>query len=61
MRRGGGGIPACSCASGVRCRYCGALLSRDMIGHYCPTVNCQWEHGLDECVIAVAKVDGVGK
>jgi hypothetical protein len=28
------------------CKYCGAQLKRDPIGQYCPTHNCQWEHGL---------------
>jgi len=30
----------------THCRYCGARLRRDPIGQYCPTKNCQWQHGL---------------
>jgi hypothetical protein len=30
------------------CKYCGARLRRDHIGQYCPTRNCQWQHGLPE-------------
>jgi hypothetical protein len=28
------------------CKYCGARLRRDVVGQYCPTRNCQWQHGL---------------
>lgn len=34
----------------VYCKYCGAKLKRDAIGPYCPTENCQWQHGFDEDV-----------
>jgi len=30
----------------THCRYCGARLRRDPTGQYCPTRNCQWQHGL---------------
>ena len=30
----------------TRCKYCGAKLRRDHVGQYCPTENCQWQHGL---------------
>lgn len=33
----------------VRCRYCGAVLKLDVVGHYCPTRNCQWQHGVAGC------------
>ena len=29
-----------------RCKYCGARLKRDAAGQYCPTRNCQWQHGV---------------
>ncbi|MFA5187647.1 MAG: hypothetical protein WC551_14295 [Patescibacteria group bacterium] len=32
----------------THCKYCGARLRRDYVGQYCPTVNCQWHHGLTE-------------
>lgn len=28
------------------CKYCGANLSRDSVGEYCKTHNCQWQHGI---------------
>ena len=31
------------------CRYCGARLRRDAVGHYCPTRNCQWQYGVKGC------------
>ena len=37
------------CYCPVYCKYCGAKLKRDWIGHICPTKNCQWEHGADGC------------
>ena len=30
----------------VYCKYCGARLRRDCVGRFCPTKNCQWQHGL---------------
>lgn len=30
----------------IYCKYCGAKLRKDQVGPYCPTKNCQWEHGL---------------
>jgi hypothetical protein len=30
----------------THCKYCGARLSRDIVGQYCLTKNCQWHHGL---------------
>lgn len=32
----------------IYCRFCGAKLKRDAIGWKCPTVNCDWEHGVDD-------------
>jgi hypothetical protein len=32
----------------IYCKYCGARLKKDYIGRYCPTENCQWQHGLPE-------------
>ena len=34
----------------VFCKYCGARLKRDAVGHYCPTHNCQWSQGVSNCV-----------
>jgi len=39
----------CSCP--IYCKYCGAKLKKDIVGHYCPTENCQWHHGVDDCYI----------
>ena len=46
-RRSGSKVCKCSCP--VYCRYCGAKRRRDHVGHYCPTKNCQWEHGYKGC------------
>jgi len=32
--------PKCDCP--IHCKYCGAQLRIDQVGHYCPTKNCQW-------------------
>ena len=32
----------------IYCKFCGAKLRRDSVGLYCPTENCQWQHGLPE-------------
>lgn len=40
----------CDCP--LRCNYCGAKRRRDPVGHYCPTKNCQWQHGYSTCVKA---------
>ena len=37
----------CDCP--IYCRYCGRKRSRDSVGHYCKTHNCQWRHGYSEC------------
>lgn len=37
----------CSCP--IYCKYCGAKLKKDLIGHYCGTRNCNWEYGIDSC------------
>jgi hypothetical protein len=39
----------CDCP--VYCRYCGRKRSRDAVGHYCKTRNCQWEHGYKSCTL----------
>lgn len=38
----------CSCP--IYCRFCGARLKRDPVGHLCPSRNCQWEHGVPGCM-----------
>lgn len=35
----------------IYCKYCGAKLKRDPVGHYCPTHNCQWQFGVTDCPI----------
>lgn len=40
----------CDCP--IYCRYCGARLRRDPIGHYCSTQNCQWQHGVNTCPVS---------
>jgi len=37
------------CACPTRCQFCGARRRRDAVGHYCPTKNCQWQHGYSMC------------
>ena len=37
----------CNCPT--FCKYCGAELKRDPIGHYCPTKNCQFHQGVSTC------------
>lgn len=39
---------ACGCPT--HCKYDGARLRRDAVGHYCPTRNCQWEFGVPDCM-----------
>ncbi len=37
----------CDCP--IYCKFCGAKLKRDSVGHYCPTVNCQWSYQGSGC------------
>lgn len=37
--------PRAQCDCPIYCRFCGARLRRDYVGHKCPTHNCQWQHG----------------
>lgn len=37
------------CKCPYRCQYCGERLKADNIGHYCPTPNCQAQHGVRGC------------
>jgi hypothetical protein len=37
----------CNCP--YNCRYCGRVRSKDSIGHYCKTENCQWSQGYSSC------------
>lgn len=37
----------CDCP--IYCKYCGAKLKKDPVGHYCPTDNCPWRNGTDNC------------
>jgi hypothetical protein len=43
-------VPRKKCDCPLYCKYCGAKLRRDSIGHYCPTKNCQWQHGVKGCL-----------
>jgi hypothetical protein len=45
----GGGVKRLKCQCPARCNYCGARRRRDAVGHYCPTKNCQWQHGYSTC------------
>ena len=38
----------CSCPA--NCRFCGRRRSKDVVGHYCKTQNCQWQFGYSECL-----------
>lgn len=40
-------VMTCNCP--MYCKYCGAKLRLDAVGHYCPTRNCQWRHGVSGC------------
>lgn len=40
--------PSCPCP--LYCLYCGRPRSRDAVGHYCKTPNCQWQHAYSTCV-----------
>lgn len=40
----------CGCA--YRCKYCGAKLHSDPVGHLCPTKGCQWEKGVKGCTLS---------
>ena len=47
------------CACPVHCKYCGAQLRIDPMGHYCPTRNCQWSYtgsGLN-CTLSMTSED----
>jgi len=37
----------CDCP--IYCRFCGVRLKKDHVGHYCPSENCSWSFGVDEC------------
>lgn len=37
------------CGCPLNCRYCGRRRSKDAVGHYCKTNNCQWQHGYSSC------------
>jgi hypothetical protein len=42
---------ALKCACPVTCKYCGRRRSRDTVGHYCKTANCQWSLGYPGCTL----------
>ena len=39
-----------TCDCPYRCKYCGAKLDYDPVGHLCHTRNCTWEFGVPNCV-----------
>lgn len=39
----------------IYCIYCGAKRRRDIVGHYCPTRNCQWQYGFSTCPVSREK------
>ncbi len=43
-------MPKNKCKCPIYCIFCGARLKKDNVGHYCPTDNCQWQYGVDDCV-----------
>ena len=43
----------CDCP--IYCKYDGAKLRRDSVGHYCPTNNCMWRHGVATCPVPAKK------
>lgn len=43
--------PKIKCQCPIYCRFCGAKLKRDIVGHYCPTDNCQEQYEVKGCVI----------
>lgn len=44
-------MPKLKCPCPLYCRYCLRPRSRDHVGHYCKTPNCQWQHGYSCCTI----------
>lgn len=40
-----------TCPCPIYCKYCGAKRKLDSVGHYCPTKNCDWEHGYRGCTL----------
>jgi hypothetical protein len=46
----------CSCP--IYCRYCGRKRSRDHVGHYCKTPNCQWQYGYSTCTLHTTRAAG---
>lgn len=43
----------CNCP--IYCKFCGAKLGKDYIGHFCQTANCQWQFGVDDCIGNIEK------
>ena len=43
----------CNCP--IYCRFCGAKLKKDTVGHYCPSKNCSWSLGVEGCPIEEPK------
>jgi hypothetical protein len=39
------------------CKYCGARLRLDSVGHYCPTRKCKWRYGVQDCPVEEKPMD----
>jgi hypothetical protein len=48
-------MPRKKCGCPLYCKYCGAKLRKDVVGHYCPSKNCQWSHGAKGCYVPSKK------
>lgn len=47
------------CPCPLYCKYCGARRRADQCGHYCPTKNCDWQHGYKMCTGALITHRGI--
>ena len=47
------------CPCPARCKFCGRRRSRDIVGHYCKTPNCEWQHGYAVCTLHKKKSNKV--
>lgn len=46
------------CECPLNCRYCGRRRSKDPVGHYCKTDNCQWKLGFSTCEFRKVRKNG---
>jgi hypothetical protein len=45
-------MPKAKCECPIYCQKCGRRRSKDSVGHYCKTKNCQWALGYPMCPVA---------